>query len=221
MKTEKEENNKSVFILSLVGIIILVLTHKACEQFLPGYSIPGSENVLIKIFMAIVSVIVLILVLRGKLSFSLSCFKISKECNVKREFIEVAVVILLFTAFMLGYRFYMNTKDSAVAARPYFALYLNVNNRWSYPFISMWQELLIKPLWQDNVKKAMGGRKWITLIFIGLLFCIFHMHYRIYTFLGAGIMCFVTGILYERDKNIWGVWILHFVFGFLPRSLGL
>ena len=221
MKAEKVENNKSVFILSLVGVIILVLTNRACEQFLPGYSIPGSESLLIKIFMAIVSVIALILVLCGKLSFSLSCFKISKECNAKREFLEVAVVILLYTAVLLGYRFYLNTKDPVVAARPYFALYLTTNYRWSYPFISLWQELLIKPLWQDNVKKAMGGRKWITLIYIGLLFSVFHMHYRTITFLGAGIMCFVTGILYERDKNIWGVWILHFVLGVLPRTIGL
>ena len=223
MKQEIKEDGNSLFvyILSLLAILILVVTNKLCEMFLPGYSVPENANLLIKIFMVIVSVIALILVLCGKLSFSFSFLKISKECNLKREIIEVAVVIILFTLVMLGYRFYLNTKDATVAAHPLFALYLGKNMRWSYPLISFWQEILIKPLWQDNVKKAMGGRKWITLIFIGLLFSVLHMHYRIYTVIGAGIMCFVTGILHERDKNIWGVWLLHFYLGFVPTCFGL
>lgn len=219
-RTEKE-NSIYVYILSLLAVFILVVTNKLCEMFLPGYSVPANANLLIKIFMVIVSVIAIILVLCGKLSFSFSFMKISKECNLKREIIEVTVVIILFTALMIAYRLYMNTKDPVIAARPYFALYLGKNYRWSYPIISLWQEILIKPLWQDNVKKAMGGKKWLTLVFIGLLFSVLHMHYKIYTVLGAGILCFVTGILYERDKNIWGVWILHFYLGFFPTCLGL
>jgi hypothetical protein len=219
-RTEKE-NSIYVYILSLLAVFILVVTNKLCEMFLPGYSVPANANLLIKIFMVIVSVIAIILVLCGKLSFSFSFMKISKECNLKREIIEVAVVIILFTALMIAYRLYMNTKDPVIAARPCFALYLGKNYRWSYPIISLWQEILIKPLWQDNVKKAMGGKKWLTLVFIGLLFSVLHMHYKIYTVLGAGILCFVTGILYERDKNIWGVWILHFYLGFFPTCLGL
>ena len=218
---EKEYNNKTVFILSLVGILILVLTNKLCEMFWPGYSVSEFKNLLIKIFMAVVSVVAVIMVARGKLTFSFSCFKISKECNFKREILEAVIVVLIYTAFMLGYRFFMNTKDPVIAARPYFGLYLTRNFRWTYPIIALWQEVLIKPFWQDNVKKAMGGKKWITLLYIGLFFCILHMHYEIYTVFGAGIMCFVTGILYERDKNIWGVWIMHFCLGFIPACLGL
>ena len=101
-RTEKE-NSIYVYILSLLAVFILVVTNKLCEMFLPGYSVPANANLLIKIFMVIVSVIAIILVLCGKLSFSFSFMKISKECNLKREIIEVAVVIILFTALMIYY----------------------------------------------------------------------------------------------------------------------
>ena len=218
---EKEESkNRSVFILSLVSILILIITGKICELYLPGYTIPGSENLLIKIFMGIITVIVVILVWWGKLSFSFSCFKISPDCNFKREIIETVAIILIYATVLIGYRLYKNSIDPAYLERPFFALYLDQHLRWFFPVSSLWQEILIKPLWQDNVKRAMGGEKWSTLIYIGLMFCILHMHFEIYYMVSAGILCFITGILYERDKNIWGVWMLHFWLGFLPRALG-
>ena len=30
-----------------------------------------------------------------------------------------------------------------------------------------------------------------------------------------------TGLLYERDRNIWGAVMIHFAVGFLPRCFGI
>ena len=219
---EKAENkSRSVFILSLVSILILIVTNKICEKVLPGYTIPGNENLLIKIFMVIISAVAVILILCKKITFSFSCFKISKDCNFKREMLEAVTIIVIYAAVLFGYRLYKNSTDPTFLERPLFALYLNVNFRWFYPLSALWQELLIKPLWQDNVKQAMGGNKQKTLIYIGLLFCIYHMHFPLYYMTSAGVLCIITGILYERDQNIWGVWALHFCLGFLPRAVGL
>ena len=59
MKQEIKEdgNSQFVYILSLLAILILVVTNKLCEMFLPGYSVPENANLLIKIFMVIVSVL--------------------------------------------------------------------------------------------------------------------------------------------------------------------
>ncbi|MBO4324040.1 MAG: CPBP family intramembrane metalloprotease [Lachnospiraceae bacterium] len=221
MKTEDNEGgDRTIYLLSLAAILILVLTDKICARFLPGYVIPGSENLLIKIYMSIITVIAAVLVACKKITFSFSCFKVSKECNFKRRLLETVIVLILYASVLAGYRLYKNTVDPVTAAKPFFALYLDQRFRWFYPVSALWQELLIKPLWQDNVSRAMNS-KWKTLIFIGLFFCILHMHFPIYYMAAAGVLCFVTGILYESDRNIWCVWLLHFVMGFLPRAFGL
>ena len=38
---------------------------------------------------------------------------------------------------------------------------------------------------------------------------------------GAFLLCFFTGLLYERDRNIWGSVIIHFALGFMPRCFGV
>lgn len=221
MKTEEDDGrDRTIYLLSLAAILILVLTDKICARFLTGYAIPGSENLLIKIYMSIITVIAAVLVACKKITFSFSCFKVSKECNFKRRLAETVIVLVLYAAVLAGYRLYKNTVDPVTAAKPFFGLYLDQRFRWFYPVSALWQELLIKPLWQDNVSRAMNS-KWKTLIFIGLFFCILHMHFPIYYMAAAGVLCFVTGILYERDRNIWCVWLLHFVMGFLPRAFGL
>ncbi len=48
-----------------------------------------------------------------------------------------------------------------------------------------------------------------------------NMNYPLYYLIGAGILCIGTGYLYERDRNIWGSSLIHFVIGFMPRALGL
>lgn len=221
MKTDEEEpKEQSIYLLSLVAILILVLTDKICERFLPGYSIPGSENLLIKIYMSIITIAAAVLIACKKITFTFSCFKVEKGSGFKMRLLETVIVLVLYAAVLAGYRLYKNTVDPVTAAKPFFGLYLDQRFRWFYPVSALWQELLIKPLWQDNVSRAMKN-KWKTLIFIGLFFCILHMHFPFYYMAAAGVLCFLTGILYEKDRNIWCVWLLHFVMGFLPKAFGL
>lgn len=218
--TEEEPKEQAIYLLSLLAILILILTDKVCGRFLPGYSIPGSENLLIKIYMTIITVAAAVLIACKKITFSFSCFRIPKDGSFKKRVLQTVIVLILYAAVLAGYRLYKNTVDPVTAAKPFFALYLNQRFRWFYPVSALWQELLIKPLWQDNVSRAMKN-KWKTLIFIGLFFCVLHMHFPIYYMAAAGVLCFVTGILYEKDRTIWCVWMLHFVMGFLPRAFGL
>ncbi len=57
---------------------------------------------------------------------------------------------------------------------------------------------------------------WITSVFF-----ILHMQYALYYMTGALLLCLVTGILYEKDRNIWGSILIHFAIGFMPRCLGV
>ena len=59
------------------------------------------------------------------------------------------------------------------------------------------------------------------MVLTGLFFAVLHMNYQLYYLLGAGLLCMLTGYLYERDGNIWGAVLIHLTVGFMPRALGL
>ena len=58
---------------------------------------------------------------------------------------------------------------------------------------------------------------WITAVFFFSL----HMQYPLFYMTGALLLCLVTGVLYEKNRNIWGAVLIHFAIGFLPRCLGV
>ena len=57
----------------------------------------------------------------------------------------------------------------------------------------------------------------ITVMFSFVL----HIQYPLYHLTGAFLLCFFTGLLYERDRNIWGAVLIHFAIDFLPRCFGI
>jgi membrane protease YdiL (CAAX protease family) len=50
---------------------------------------------------------------------------------------------------------------------------------------------------------------------------VLHIQYPLYYMVGAFVLCFFTGLLYEKDRNIWGAVMIHFAIGFLPRCFGI
>ena len=116
---------------------------------------------------------------------------------------------------------------------PMFGLYLDVHTRWLYPFSIVFQELFIKTFTQDNIravleetgentsKKNKRKESLLTMLITSLFFYILHVQYPLYYITGAFVLCFVTGIIYEKDRNIWGDIMVHFAFGFLPRCFGV
>ena len=84
------------------------------------------------------------------------------------------------------------------------------------------QEFFIKGVMQENFRSLKTPEnKHLTIWINGIFFMILHMNYPVYYLICAGLLCIITGYLYERDKNIWGSTLIHFVVGFMPRALGL
>ena len=51
----------------------------------------------------------------------------------RRALVQSAVIALLVVAALVGFRFYLNTKNPAYREIPWFGLYLNIHTRWLYP----------------------------------------------------------------------------------------
>ena len=154
--------------------------------------------------------------------------------NNRRSFIQSAVISLLIVAGLLGFRFYMNAKNPVYREIPLFGLYLNIHTRWLYPINIVFQEFFIKAFTQENIgivlsdltedgRHRVSERKHsiLTSLITAMFFFILHIQYPLYYMTGAFILCFFTGLLYERDRNIWGAVMIHIALGFLPRCFGV
>ena len=168
-----------------------------------------------------------------------SALRASKE-DLKKSLPVCILISLLVIAVLIAFRVYMTIRNPVYREIPYFGLYLNVHTRWLYPFSIVFQEFFIKAYVQDNIGITLCGygqmdfpdalrshtnvnirqaliTAWITALF----FFVLHMQYPLYYMTGALLLCFVTGILYEKNRNIWDAVLIHFAIGFMPRCLGV
>jgi Predicted metal-dependent membrane protease len=124
----------------------------------------------------------------------------------------------------MGFRLYLNTKSPNYREIPWFGLYLNIHMRWFYPLNVVFQEFFIKAFVQENIgmmvhgfdrhpvanstelrRKRSGKEVAIISCITALFFFILHVQYALYYMTGALLLCLITGLLYERDRNIYYV----------------
>lgn len=222
MKKILSDKSSTVIIFLVLTVFLQVLSFKILQIVIPEVIIADYANFMTKILMVILALEFAFFFWKTPLEINFEVFKIKKECNFAREMAEATAISVIIIICMLIYRFYLNGINAEVAARPPFALYLNIHARWFYPISVLVQELLIKAVVQHNIgtmneKISKHFTVWVTSLFFGIL----HMAFPMYFLLGAVFLCALTGYMYERDKNIWGTVLIHFVVGFMPRALGL
>lgn len=151
----------------------------------------------------------------------------------RKSFLISIVISLLVIAGLLGFRLYMNAKNPLYQEIPMFGLYLNIHTRWFYPLNIIFQELFIKAFTQENIgvilrdtdTKDKNGydlkHALLTSFITAIFFFVLHLQYELYYMTGAFLLCFITGIMYEKDRNIWGAVLVHIAIGFMPRCFGV
>ena len=77
------------------------------------------------------------------------------------------------------------------------------------------QEFLARSVMQGNLKRIMVGKRpgLLAILLSSLIFAALHIHYGFVFMVGSAILGGLEGILYEKQQNIFGVWIVHWVFG--------
>ena len=213
---------RTVVLLFLAAIFLNVLVTKIVMLCMPG-STPGAEaSRITKYFFAVLIVLLVPALWKTPLQIRWAALKVENRGAFAREMLEAAGISLILIAVIVICRLILNGRDPEAAARPWFGLYLNTHGRWFYPFSAVFQEFLIKGVMQENIRSLVpDGNRHLTAVMLGLFFASLHMNYPLYYLLGAGLLCFGTAYLYERDRNIWGSVLIHFVIGFMPRALGL
>ncbi len=216
-------DHKSSLNLLLLGALFLeIIVTKVVILIRPDMDPWGNASDINKFYMASMALLVIPLWLKTPLVIHWGALRFPKGKKLRREILETLGISAVLVLGMIGIRLWMNAHDPEAAARPWFGLYLNIHGRWFYPFSAILQELLVKALVQENIRRVNPSASIHRIVLLtGLFFAVLHMNYPLYYLLGAGLMCALTGYLYERDGNLWGSVVIHFILGFLPRALGL
>ena len=92
-----------------------------------------------------------------------------------------------------------------------------------YPLTSILQEFLARGFLLTCLMNIYDNKhkKHTAVIVSSLLFTTLHLYYGFLFMVGAGVLSVLLGYIYLKDKNIWGVSLIHFVFGAVGVMLGL
>ena len=84
-----------------------------------------------------------------------------------------------------------------------------------YPFTAVLQEFLARSVMQENLRRIFVGKSAdaMSVIVSSLIFGVLHIAYGLPLMLGAALLLGALGMLYNRQRNIWGLSIIHFVLG--------
>lgn len=84
-----------------------------------------------------------------------------------------------------------------------------------YVFTAGIQEFLARSVMQGNLKRITTGKHTgaLAIVLSSLIFAALHIHFGFLFMVGAAILAGLEGILYDKQQNILGVWIVHWVFG--------
>lgn len=84
-----------------------------------------------------------------------------------------------------------------------------------YILTALVQEFLARSVIQGNLRRIMTGRHVgaAAIILSSLVFATLHIHLGLFFMLGAAVLAGLEGILYEKQQSIYGVWVVHWVFG--------
>ncbi len=77
------------------------------------------------------------------------------------------------------------------------------------------QEFIARSVIQNNIRRIMVGRHpaVFAILLSSLIFAALHIQHGFFFMVGAAVLAGLEGILYEKQRSLIGVWIVHWVFG--------
>lgn len=84
-----------------------------------------------------------------------------------------------------------------------------------YPFTVILQEFLARGVMQENLRRIFTGKYagFLSIFVSALVFGVLHIAYGLPYMLGSFALLGALGVLYQKQGNIWGLCIVHYVLG--------
>lgn len=91
-----------------------------------------------------------------------------------------------------------------------------------YPINVFVQELIARGCFQEALDRVFDGKNgaMISLIVSSFLFGVFHIHKAFWYMLITPIFMFGTGLIYTKQRSIWGTCLVHYICFVVVKALG-
>ncbi|MBQ7679570.1 MAG: PAS domain-containing protein [Butyrivibrio sp.] len=139
-----------------------------------------------------------------------------KSDNLKKDLGQGGLVALVLVGLMAGIKLsIMHKNPDAYAGKPFIDLSVLGLRTLRYVFVALLQEFLARCVMQENLTRILDGkyRDYISLAISTLIFMVLHVHRGLLYMIGAAVLMGSLGLLYKRQRNIWGTFLAHFCFG--------
>jgi PAS domain S-box-containing protein len=90
-----------------------------------------------------------------------------------------------------------------------------------YPLTAILQEFLARGVMQENLNRIFVGKHAgaLSIVISSLIFGVMHIAYGLPYMAAAALLLGVLGVLYHKQRNIWGLSIIHYVLGSVAKFL--
>lgn len=211
----KEKSDAAISISALLmTICIWVMICQLWE--LLGRPIPKSY---MTIGVEIMGFVILIFIMIST-SFSLKHVGLNFN-HIGKVLVRSCIICLVAAAIMFGIKFgIMQVNPAYFGNKPFFRSNFNLPN---YILLSIIQEFLARGVTQECLSRIFTGKsgKVMPIIIASFFFMALHLYFGFYFMAGAGVMSILLGIVYQKDRNIWGVSLIHCVIGWLGMAMSL
>lgn len=132
--------------------------------------------------------------------------------------LAVAVTMVVVKVVMLKV-----TPDFFSAGAPFFDFHRIRGVVFGYFFTAIVQEFISRGIIQSALTRVYEGKysDVLSIIITSMFFAALHVYKGLAMCIGAAVMSVLLGILYRKDRNIWGISLIHYTVGLVPNLLGV
>ncbi len=162
----------------------------------------------------LLGVVVFYLVLK-KTSFTLQDLGLGFK-GIKSAVVTDSIIAGVGFALLIGVKLVIRAvaPDYFEPGVPFFNFDFGLGE-WMYPVVVVLQEFLTRSVMHENLRRIIVGKnsEWMAIFVSSILFGVLHIHKGIVFMLGAVILLGALGMLYRKQRTIWGLCIPHYVLG--------
>jgi PAS domain S-box-containing protein len=215
---KKKKNDATVVFFCVTACVCLYLLLLSTLEF---FKVNVSTKILTQVINAMVFVIGVIIYKKTDFTSEDLGLKIHnyKETFICAGVISVSIVLVLVLFKLIILRIYPEFFSEGI---PFWNWNIGLYSWISYVFTSIIQEFLARSMIYGSIRKIFDGKKGFiaSVILSSLLFGAVHVAHGFLYMVAAMILLGLLGGLYEKQRNIWGVTIIHYILGQAACCLG-